>query len=144
VDPDTGAGHLVVTAGEVSFERADHTPADVPAGAECDSRRGQGLGTPYRSDATSSFKTALAVWDFEHGGDAALAIVLREAHVADTLSLWHMLSTTSDVGVRVRIYERMIDLGPLPPEPVTRDKISQLDPAAMAAWREQLRPYWFH
>lgn len=142
VDPGTGAGHLIVTSGEVALELPGHT-AYVPHGAACESRRGQGLGTPHRSDASPALVAALARYDFEQGGDDALATVIREAsRREDSISLWHLLYRATDAQ-RVKLYYALLDLGPLPVAAVTRDTVLAMDATALEAWRRQLRPYWF-
>jgi hypothetical protein len=131
-----GNGILKVTAGWVSFEWRSRESL-VPAGASCRTRAGIGPGTPYFDDAPLKLAEALDRFDLD-GGD--IEVILREARVRDTLTLWHLLSRVS-VGQRSRMYERMATLSP-PPEGVSRDQILELDAAAMGKWREELAWVW--
>ena len=66
--------------------------------------------------------------------------VMREARVRDTLTLWHLLSRVAP-GDRQRVYNRMIELVPLP-QGVAPDKALQLDPDTLKLWREELAWKW--
>jgi hypothetical protein len=137
-DPE-GNGLLSVTLGWVSLEWEGRESL-VPAGASCRMRPKIGPGTPYFDDASQRLEGALTGFDFKHGGDAALDIVLGEARVRDTLTLWHLLSRV-DAADRQRVFERIIDLAPLPAA-VSRDKALQLDPETLKTWREELAWKW--
>ena len=84
-----------------------------------------------------------AVDDFDNGGkdpSPALDVVIREARVRDTLTLWHMLSRV-DMAERQRVYERIAQFEP-PPSSVSRDQILALDSDALRRWREELAWKW--
>jgi len=135
---ESGDGVLRVTAGWVSLEWKGRESL-VPAGAECRTRSGTGPGTPYFADAPEALQEALAAFDFR-GGPDALAIILNQARVRDTLTLWHLLSRV-DPADRVRVFNRMVDLVPLP-SGVSREKALQLDSATLKSWREELAWKW--
>jgi len=126
----TGAGLLRVTYGWVAFEQRGRE-SFVPAGALCETRPGVGPGTPYFEDASGAFRAALAKLDFEPSGIAgtasgggraeALEAVLSEARQQDALTLWHLLSRTSDVE-QEKVYARLAALVP-PPAGVTREGV---------------------
>jgi len=112
----------------------------VPAGADCRTRSRTGPGTPYFADAPEALQQALAAFDFRGGGADALNIILAQARVRDTLTLWHLLSRVES-GDRTRVFDRMVELVPLP-DGVSREKALQLDPAALKSWREELAWRW--
>jgi hypothetical protein len=132
---DEGNSVLHVTAGWVSMQLTDRE-SKVPAGAACATRRGIGVGTPYFEDATSSFRAALARFDFD-GAEAkkpAVGVVLREARARDEISLWYLLSRVNE-NERGRVYDCMARLLP-PPAGVTREGVIKLDQKMMEQWRQ--------
>ena len=136
---ENGDGVLRVTSGWVSLEWKGRESL-VPAGADCRTRSKTGPGTPYFADASEALQQALSTLDFGGGGENALDAVIREARVRDTLTLWHLLSRVDGIE-RVRVFDRMVQLAPLPGS-VSRDKVLQLDAAALKAWREELAWKW--
>jgi hypothetical protein len=134
---DSGDGMLQVTLGWVSLEWSGRESL-VPAGASCRTRPKVGPGTPYFDDASDALKRALAGLDF--GGGGSLDAVLDEARVRDTLTLWHLLSRV-DAADRLRVYNRMVGLVPLP-EGVSPEKALALDPDTLKHWREELAWKW--
>ncbi len=94
---------LWVTYGWVAFERRGRE-SFVPAGALCQTRPGVGPGTPYFEDSSARFRAALVKLDCESSGISgpnkvraeALEMVLSEARQRDALTLWHLLSHTSE------------------------------------------------
>ena len=136
-DPD-GNGVLRVTLGWVSLEWYGRESL-VPAGASCRTRPKVGPGTPYFDDAPQNLQGALAKFDLV-GGQAALAAILDEARVRDTLTLWHLLSRVEPEDRR-RVFDRMTALVPLP-NGVSREAALQLDPATLKHWREELAWKW--
>ena len=136
-----GSSLLHVTVGLVAFEFDGHETI-VPAGAFCRTRRGAGPGIPFFEDASANFQAALQKLD--SAGDAGrtqqLEILLREAHVRDALSLWHLL-TRVDPQSRSLVYDRLAELLP-PPAEVTRDGIAALDPKMLDAWRKIVSQLW--
>jgi len=136
---ESGDGVLRVTSGWVSLEWKGRESL-VPAGADCRTRSRTGPGTPYFADAPKALQEALAAFDFRGGGPDALGTVLNQARVRDTLTLWHLLSRV-DPADRVRVFNRMVDLVPLP-SGVSREKALQLDPATLKSWREELAWKW--
>jgi hypothetical protein len=137
-DPE-GNGLLRVTLGWVSLEWEGRESL-VPAGASCRTRQKKGPGTPYFDDASPRLRDALAHFDFNSGGDSALDIVLNEARIRDTLTLWHLLSRV-DPTARERVYNRIVDLVPLP-NGIEKDKALQLDLTTLKHWREELVWKW--
>jgi hypothetical protein len=138
---ESGDGVLRVTSGWVSLEWKGRESL-VPAGADCRTRSKTGPGTPYFSDASENLQQALAAFDFGGGLKASdpLETILTEARVRDTLTLWHLLSRVDPAG-RVRVFNRMVELVPLPAS-VSREKALELDPAALKSWREELAWKW--
>ena len=137
-DPD-GNGVLRVTLGWVALEWKGRESL-VPAGASCRTRPKVGPGTPYFDDAAPELAQALETFDFAGGGDSALSVILERARVRDTLTLWHLLSRV-DAGSRQRVYDRMVELVPLP-KTVSPERALQLDPATLKVWREELAWKW--
>jgi hypothetical protein len=134
-----GAGELRMTTGWASLEFKGRESL-VPAGAICRTKPGAGPGTPYFDDAPAALKSA--VDDFDTGTDAgrALDVILNEARIRDTLTLWHLLSRVSAAD-RVRVFERIAAFVP-PPAPLSRDQILALDADALRKWREELAWKW--
>jgi hypothetical protein len=125
---DDGSSLLRVTLGLVALEH-DGRETVVPAGAFCRTRKGEGPGTPYFEDSSPDFQAALASLDSSVAGPERarqLEIVLRESHIRDALSLWHLLPRM-DPQSRGLVYDRLAQLMP-PPREVTRDGIISLDP----------------
>jgi hypothetical protein len=139
---EDGSSLLHVTLGLVALER-DGRETIVPAGAFCRTRPGAGPGTPYFEDAPTELQAALALVDSSPDGPERtrqLEIVLRESHVRDALSLWHLLPRL-DAQSRGLIYDRLSQLLP-PPSDVTRDGIVALDPKMIEAWKKIVSQLW--
>jgi hypothetical protein len=136
---DAGASLLLVTSGQVALELHGRSSL-VPVGAACATRPGKGPGTPYFTDASEALKGALAAFDFEAGGEPALATVLAEARPKDSLSLWYLIARSGDS--RPSVYDRLATLVP-PPKGVTRDAVLALDPEALARWHDEIEYAWY-
>jgi predicted anti-sigma-YlaC factor YlaD len=134
-----GAGELRMTSGWASLEFKGRESL-VPAGAICRTKPGAGPGTPYFEDASSALKSAVDDFDIEKDAGRALDVILNEARIRDTLTLWHLLSRVTAAD-RVRVYERMAALVPLP-APLSPDRILSLDADALRKWREELAWKW--
>ncbi len=136
---DDGQGLLHVTSGWVAFEW-ERRESFVPAEAECVTRPLLGPGTPYFNDASIEFQNSLAVVDTTKPDDltrtAALDTVLRRARKRDALTLWHLLTRTSDIE-RGRVYDRLALLTP-PPRGVTRAGVVGGDRAMIDKWWDKL------
>lgn len=137
---DAGQGLLHVTLGEVALVR-EGREVYVPRYGMCRTRKGIGPGTPYFEDAPEALVSALERFDFDNGGDEALAEVLREARQRDTFTLWHLLSEV-DGDRRSRVMERMIELVGLP-KGVTREGTLKLDPQTLKIWKDEMDTVWF-
>jgi len=85
----------------------------VPAGASCATHTHIGPGLPSFDDATDAMKRAIATFGLEKVEGGALNVMLAEARVKDTLTLWHLLSRVDvvDSGTRLRPH-RGLDFGP--------------------------------
>jgi hypothetical protein len=142
-DDDLGSGLLRVTRGWVLFQWKG-IESMVPAGASCRTKPKLGLGIPYFDDAPETLKQALDAFVFEKAGNkersAAFETILSQSRKSDTLSLWHLLSRV-DPGLRGRVFDRMVSLGPVP-KGVTRDQVLKLDPQTLTHWREELAWTW--
>ena len=136
---DDGAGELRMTSGWAALEWKGRE-SFVPAGAICRTRAGTGPGTPYFSDASPTLKQAVDDFDAGSGRMRALDVVIREARVRDTLTLWHLLSRV-DMSDRVRVFERIEQLVPLPAS-VSRENVLTLNAEALRKWREELAWQW--
>ncbi len=134
----SGLGLLRVTFGWVSFER-DGRESLVPVSGLCLTRPGVGPGTPYSLDASEALQIALAKFDFEKGGSEAIATVLAESDVRDTLTLWHLLGRV-DAATRARVFDRLVELAPPTAEiRVDRAGVLGLDKSMLERWRAHLR-----
>jgi putative zinc finger protein len=136
---DDGAGELRMTKGWASLE-GNGRESLVPAGAMCRTKPGRGPGTPYFDDASAAVKQAVNDFDSDRDRSHALDVVLDEARVRDTLTLWHLLSRV-DASDRRRVFERIAQFEP-PPAPVSREQILALEPDALRRWREELAWKW--
>ena len=136
---EAGVGMLRVTSGWASLEW-EGRESIVPAGASAPTRPDLGPGTPVFDDASEGLKGALRAFDYEAAGAAALSTILSQARGRDTLTLWHLLSRV-DEGDRVRVFERLVELTPLPAG-IDRNRALALDAATLTAWREELAWTW--
>jgi ferric-dicitrate binding protein FerR (iron transport regulator) len=139
---DDGSSMLHVTLGLVALERGTGETI-VPAGAFCRTRSGAGPGTPFFEDSSPQFQSALEQVDsLQEGPERSrqVEIVLREAHIRDGLSLWHLLPRVDDES-RGLIYDRLAQLLPPPPE-VTREGVIRLDPKTLDAWKKVVSQLW--
>ena len=136
---EDGAGELRMTKGWASLE-SNGRESLVPAGAMCRTKPGRGPGTPYFDDASAALKQAVNDFDGDKDRSRALDVILDEARVRDTLTLWHLLSRV-DASDRVAVFERMAQFEP-PPAPFSREQILALEPDALRRWREELAWKW--
>jgi hypothetical protein len=141
---EDGSGLLRVTKGWVSFQWKG-LESLVPAGASCRLHPGVGPGIPYFDDAPESLKQALESSGFDKAGfgfdrAGALNVVLAEARVRDTLTLWHLLSRV-EVEDRARVYDRIASLTPVP-QGVSREQALKLDPETLRRWKDELAWTW--
>ncbi len=136
---ERGSGLLQVTQGWVSFEWKG-LESLVPAGASCRTWPRAGPGAPYFNDASDEFKQAVESFTSAKFKGPSLNIILEQARVRDTLTLWHLLSRTA-MPERERIYDRMAALTPVPAG-VSREKALQLDPETLTHWKDELAWTW--
>lgn len=144
VDP-RGGSLLHVTVGWVELQRRGRTSV-VPFDMSAYTRPGFAPGTPFADRASNALKAALYRFDFERGGDSAVATVLRAATANDAITLWHLLSRTSGAS-RTAVYRRLAVIAP-PPAGVREALVLALDHRAMTAWWDVLPgspgtlPWW--
>jgi hypothetical protein len=138
-DDELGRGLLQVTRGWVSFQWKG-LESLVPAGASCRTHPKTGPGIPYFDDASQRLKAALEGLDIEKSADDPLEVILAEARVRDTLTLWHLLQRV-DVRDRARVYDRIASLTPVPTG-VSRERALQLDPETLKLWKDELAWKW--
>jgi len=139
---DDGSSLLHVTLGLVALELHGRETV-VPAGAFCRTRHGAGPGTPYFEDSSKQLQAALDYVDSHKEGSERtrqLQIVLRESHIRDALSLWHLIPRV-DAPSRGLIYDRLAELLP-PPRGVTREGIIALDPQMLKTWQPLVAQLW--
>jgi predicted anti-sigma-YlaC factor YlaD len=136
---EDGAGELRMTSGWAALEFKGRESL-VPAGAICRTRPGTGPGTPYFEDAPAALKRAIDAFDQGTRPSEALDVILREARIRDTLTLWHLLSRV-EAADRARVYDRIASFE-APPAGVSRDRVLALDADALRQWREELAWKW--
>jgi len=134
-----GAMELHMTSGWAALEWQG-TETLVPAGAMSRTGKGRRPGVPYFADAPTAFQEAISAMDTDGVTDTQLEQVLETARVRDTLTLWHLLART-DARQRMRVYERLQQLVPMPVG-VTAARVLNLDPDALRIWREELAWHW--
>jgi hypothetical protein len=122
----SGDGLLRVQTGWVAFA-VKGKESFIPAGAECVTRKKDGPGIPYFSDAEPPFREGLA--KFESGDISGVEQALRSARPRDGLTLWHLLTRVPE-GERPAVFDRFAVLVPLPVE-VARAKVLRCDPQAI-------------
>lgn len=135
-----GDSVLHVTGGWVALERDGHESL-VPAGMMCKTRKGQGLGTPFSTEATDAFKKALDAFDFSRGGSSAVQTIIREAEFYDMFTLWHLLSRVAKEDREV-VYDTLANLVP-PPAGVTREGILSKNKKMLDLWKVEIENAWF-
>jgi FecR protein len=138
-DDELGLGLLQVTKGWVSF-RWKGVESLVPAGASCRTHPNIGPGIPYFDDASQRLKDALENLGIEKSAGDPLEIILSEARVRDTLTLWHLLQRVP-VTDRARVYDRIASLTPVPAG-VSREQALKLDPETLKLWKDELAWKW--
>ncbi len=136
-----GNSLLHVTAGFVALEDKGRESI-VPAGMMSQTRKGKGVGTPFRPDADAEFRRAVEQFDFAGGGRRALETLLAKAEFYDMITLWHLLSTAPKED-RGGVFDKLAKFV-TPPAGVTRDGIVILDKKMLAAWRAEVENTWFN
>ncbi len=144
-DDELGLGLLQVTKGWVSFQWKGPAPGVVveslvPAGASCRTHPNIGPGIPYFDDASQGLKDALENPGVAKSADDPLEVILAEARVRDTLTLWHLLQRVP-MGDRARVYDRIASLTPVPAG-VSREQALKLDPETLKLWKDELAWKW--
>jgi anti-sigma factor RsiW len=138
---ERGDTTLTVTSGWVALE-SETRQVLVPAGASCRSGRA-GPGTPYFDDAAEELVEGLRAIEAA-GNPAARSTatdrVLAAARPRDTLTLWHLIASSSPDD-RARVVDRLMALAP-PPPGATRAATIALDPEALDRWRRTFAPAW--
>ena len=134
-----GTGELRMTSGWAALEFKGRESL-VPAGAICRTAPGAGPGMPYFEDAPAAFRRAVDDFDAGRSDDRTLDVILNEARIRDTLTLWHLLSRVEGVD-RVRVFDRIAAFEP-PPAGVSREQILALNADALREWREELAWKW--
>jgi hypothetical protein len=137
---DAGRSFLRVTSGWVMLVGNGYE-SYVPIGAMCETRPGTGPGTPFFEDAPQALRTALAKFDFENGGQAALQVVLRHARERDSYTLWHLIQRVAE-DQRGKVVDRMIELVGLPKD-ISREGIMRLDRFMLDYWKDEMDTVWF-
>jgi hypothetical protein len=130
-----GTSLIHVTLGWVELDRPNGTSV-VPFNMSAYTRPGFAPGTPFADRADAALKAALYRFDFEQGGDGALAVVLERANTSDAITLWHLLRRTSGAA-RALVYLRLAALAP-PPAGVTQEGVLQLRPRDLQTWWDAL------
>jgi FecR protein len=138
-DDELGLGLLQVAKGWVLFQWKG-LESLVPAGASCRTHPKIGPGIPYFDDASGRLKEAVEGLGVEKSADDPLEIILAEARVRDTLTLWHLLQRV-DVGDRARVYDRIASLTSIPTG-VSRERALKLDPETLKLLKDELAWKW--
>ncbi len=134
----TGTGILAVSYGEVELSgsgRVSLLVAGTAAGMDS-----TGPGIPYPIASSFGFQRAVQRADNGRLDAASLDLLLREATAQGTITLWHLLSHV-DARERAAVYDRLEQLAPSP-KGIARADALRLEPAALNAWKETLRPKW--
>ncbi len=135
-----GNGKLHVTGGFVALEK-NGRESIVPAGAIALTRKGKGIGTPFAEDSSAKFQNALYKFDFENGRNEALAAIIKEASLYDSLTLWNLLSRVPKTE-RGKVFNALANLVE-PPANVTVEGILRLDKKMLDDWWKEIEKVWF-
>jgi hypothetical protein len=138
---ETGNSRLHVTSGFVALENG-RFESIVPAGAIALTRKGKGVGTPFAEDSSAVLQSALYKFDFENGGGEALRIIIKEANLYDSLTLWHLLSRVETAEQRGKVFDALASQVK-PPARVKREGILRLDKKMLDAWWTEIENVWF-
>jgi hypothetical protein len=134
-----GYGTVQVTSGWVEFETASRSVI-IPAGAEAVTRPELGPGTPYFSDATPAFKSAVSAFDSHPADDSvratALASVVANARSHDALTLLGLLNQLP-LPQRAVVLARLAVFVPIP-DGYSREDVLNLRTDAMDAYWKAL------
>ena len=141
---ENGRTHVRVTSGSVSLEGHGRT-SWIPWGHEATADRGNGPGTPVRSDAPADFRAAVARFDAGEnsggwGTSPPLATIVDGAGKTDAVTLWNLLSRTEGAD-RAAVFARLDEVA-IRPEWVLEEDVLSLQPQALEAWREGLEGTW--
>jgi hypothetical protein len=128
---DGGAGAVHVTSGWVDFDGEDRSSL-IPAGALAE-LRDENPGTPYYTDATPAFRTALRAYDLANG---PIEPVIAAARKRDAMTLIHLLERAPRAE-RAPLYDALARLAP-PPPAVTREGVLHRDLEMLDDWRRSL------
>jgi hypothetical protein len=128
-----GYGRVQVTSGWVEFETPLRS-VTIPAGAEAVTRPELGPGTPYFSDATPAFKTAVSAFDSRPEDDGALALIVSNARTHDALTLLSLLNRLS-LSQRTVVLDRLVVLAPIPDGYSRKDVLSLRTDAMDSYWK---------
>jgi ferric-dicitrate binding protein FerR (iron transport regulator) len=132
-----GYGIVQVNSGWVEFETPLRSVI-IPAGAEAVTRPELGPGTPYFSDATPTFKTAVSAFDSHPEDDgaraAALASVLANARSQDALTLLSLLNQLP-LPQRAMVFDRLVVFVPIPDGYSREDVLNRRTDAMDAYWK---------
>jgi ferric-dicitrate binding protein FerR (iron transport regulator) len=132
-----GYGIVQVTSGWVEFETPLRSVI-IPTGAEAVTRPELGPGTPYFSDATPTFKTAVSAFDSHPDNDgaraAALASVLANARSQDALTLLSLLNQLP-LPQRAMVLDRLVVFVPIPDGYSREDVLNRRTDAMDAYWK---------
>jgi len=91
---DDGTSRLRVTTGQVAFA-FEGREIYVPAGWTCTSDPKRGPGAPVHDEAGAEYRGALAAVEFAADPDPALVAVVLDVGYEGTLTLWHLLISSS-------------------------------------------------
>ena len=130
-----GYGIVQVTSGWVEFETPLRS-VTIPAGAEAVTRPELGPGTPYFSDATPTFKTAVLAFDSHPQDAGALALIVSNARSRDALTLLSLLNRLP-LSQRTVVLDRLVVLVPIP-DGYTREDVLSLRTDAMDTYWKAL------
>jgi hypothetical protein len=128
-----GYGIVQVTSGWVEFETPLRS-VTIPAGAEAVTRPELGPGTPYFSDATTTFKTAVLAFDRHPQDDGALALIVSNARSRDALTLLSLLNRLP-LSQRAVVLDRLAVLVPIPDGYSREDVLSLRTDAMDTYWK---------
>ncbi|KAF0149935.1 MAG: hypothetical protein FD143_2659 [Ignavibacteria bacterium] len=102
----------------------------------CILKKGFRPGTPVNSNSSDSMRAAVAAFDFEDGGEEAVAKIISFANEQDMLTLLALIPFVSQLQRQI-IFQEISNRFP-PPESVTRAGIIRLDKEMLYRWWQEI------
>ena len=134
----SGNGHLSVDLGWVQLEYGSGESL-VPRGMVAEIAAGGRITPAYYPDADQGFRESLVRWSLVEGMSAGerlqlLDTLLKEARLRDSLTLVNLFFRAQSPAERARIFDRLNQFVPAPPEVKREDVVAGIHSAVNPWW----------